>query len=71
MNGLNNMVLEGGYPDPCLMRRKTFLGHIFIALYVDDCVCIRDKDAIAGLKEECVNSSFQVNPPGELNNYLS
>ena len=71
VNGLKNMGFKGGYPDPCLMWRKNDLGMIFIALYVDDCLCIGDKDAIASLEKEFVNAGFQVKPPEELNNYLS
>ena len=44
---------------------------IFIELYVDDCLCIGEKYAIASLKKEFVNAVFQVNPPAELNDYLS
>ena len=48
-----------------------YLGMIFIALYVDDSLCIIDKDAIASLEKEFLNAGFQVNPPEELNDYLS
>ena len=41
VNGLKNMGFKGGYPDPCLIWRKNDLVMIFIALYVDDCLCIR------------------------------
>ena len=51
VNGLKNMELNGGYPDPFLMGRKNDLGMIFIALYVDDCLCIGDKCAIAILEK--------------------
>ena len=44
---------------------------IFIALYVDICLCIRDKYATASLEKEFVNTGFQVKPPEELNDYLS
>ena len=47
VNGLNNMGFKGGYPDKCLMWRENDLVMIFIALYVDDFLCIGDKDAIA------------------------
>ena len=50
-NGLNNMGFKVDYPDPCLMCRKNNLGMIFISLYVDDCICIRDKYAIASLEK--------------------
>ena len=71
MNGLKNMGFKGGYPDPCLMWRKNYLGMISIALYVDDCLCIGDKYSIPSLEKEFVNAGFQVNFPEELNNYLS
>ena len=47
------------------------LGMIFIVLYVDDCLCIRDKDAIASLEKGFVNSCFQFKPLEEMNYYLS
>ena len=46
------------------------MGMIFIALYVDDFLCIGDKDAIASLEKELVNAGLQVKPPEELSNYL-
>ena len=50
--------------------KKHYLGMIFIALYVDGYLCIRDKYAITSLKKEFVNAGFQVKTPEELNNYL-
>ena len=50
---------------------KNDLCMIFTALYVDDCLCIGDKDAIARLDKYVVNAGFQVKPPEELNDYLS
>ena len=71
MNGLKNMGFKVNYPDPYLMWRKNDLGMICISLYVDDCLCIGDKDAIASLEKEFVNAGFQVNPPEELDGHLS
>ena len=70
VNDLKNTGFKVVYPDPCLMWRENDFGMIFIALYVDDCLCIGDKDAIAILEKEFVNADFQVKPPGELNDYL-
>ena len=50
---------------------KNDLGMIFIALYVDNFLCIGYKDAITTLEKEFVNAGFQVKPPEELNDYLS
>ena len=71
VNGLKKMGFKGGYSDPCLMWRKNNLVMIFIALYVDDCLCIGDKDAITSLEKEFVNAGFKFKPPEELNYYLS
>ena len=71
VNVLKNMVFKGGYPYPCLMWIKTYLGMISLALYVDYCLCVGYKDSIAILEKEFVNAGFQVKPPEELNNYLS
>ena len=68
VNGLKNMGLKGGYPDPYLLWKKNDLGMVVIALYMDGCLCIRDKDAIASLEKEFVNAGFQVNHPEELSN---
>ena len=50
---------------------KNGLGMLFIALYEDDSLFIRDKDEITILEKEFVYSGFQVKPPGELKKYLS
>ena len=50
---------------------KNVLVVIFIALYVDDFLCIGDKYAITSLDKKSVNAGFQVKPPEELNDYLS
>ena len=71
VNDLKNTGFKVVYPDPCLMWRENDFGMIFIALYVDDCLCIGDKDAIAILEKEFVNVVFQVKPSEELNYYLS
>ena len=44
---------------------------IFIALYVNYCLCVGDKGAIAILEKKIVNAGFQVKPSEELNDYLS
>ena len=46
VNVLKNMIFKGGYPNPCLMWIKNYMGMIFIALYVDDFLYIRYKDVI-------------------------
>jgi hypothetical protein len=49
---------HGGYTDPCLMTRRNQLGVVFIALYVDDCLCIGNDKSNQGLGTWYVNSSF-------------
>ena len=38
--------------DPCLLARKDKRGLVIIALYVDDCLCIGNKEAIESLINE-------------------
>ena len=38
---------------------------------MDDCLCIRDKNAIASFEKVFANAGFQVKPPEELNYCLS
>ena len=48
-----------------------FLGVIFISLYVEDCLCIGEKNTIASLEKEFLNEVSQFKPPKELNVYFS
>jgi Reverse transcriptase (RNA-dependent DNA polymerase) len=68
---LRDMGFEGGYPDPCMMKRTDERGTVFIALYVDDCLCIGDKKALDGLEKEFNDRHFSVTTENNLKDYLS
>ena len=55
---LKTLGFKGGYPDPCLMMKKDHEGIVFIALYVDDCLCIGDNEAIMKLARDLEDSGL-------------
>jgi hypothetical protein len=62
---------HGGYADPCLMTRRNKLGVVFIALYVDDCLCIGNDKAIKDLVHGMETQGFTMKIDEELTDYLS
>ena len=66
-----NHGIQGWLPRSMSHADKNYLGMIFISLYVDDWLCIGDKDTIVSLEKEFVNTGFQVKPSEELKNCLS
>ena len=68
---LRQLNFEGGYADPCLFTKKDELGTIFIALYVDDCLCIGDKKAVDDLVDRLSKLDLKLKVDRELKDYLS
>ncbi len=68
---LNKIGFIGGYPDPCLLMRKTENGTVFIAVWVDDSLMIGDKAAIDGAVEDLQKEGFKLKIEGTLEDYLS
>ena len=62
---------KGGYSDPCLMTRRNHLGVVFIALYVDDCLCIGHDDAIKNAIKGMESQGLTLKVDNELKDYLS
>jgi hypothetical protein len=62
---------NGGYTNPCLMTRQNKLGVVFIALYVDDCLCIGNDAAIKDLVKGMETQGFTLKIDEELTDYLS
>jgi hypothetical protein len=62
---------KGGYSDPCLMTRRNHLGDVFIALYVDDCLCIGHDDAIKNAIKGMESQGLTLKVDNELKDYLS
>ena len=68
---LKEIDFEGGYADPCLFTRRSDKGIVFIALYVDDCLCIGDKAAIDEVVNKLKNFNLNLKIDQELKDYLS
>ena len=68
---LNKIGFIGGYPDPCLMMRKTENGTIFIAVWVDDSLLVGDNKAIDKAIQDLKDEGFVLKEDGSLDDYLS
>ena len=68
---LRQIGFEGGYADPCLLVKRDNDGIIFIALYVDDCLCIGKKEAIQKMVNSLRNHDLKLKIDEELKDYLS
>ena len=68
---LREIGFEGGHADPCLFTRKNDKGIIFIALYVDDCLCIGNEAAIKDMVHSLRNRDLKLTVDEKLRDYLS
>ena len=68
---LREIGFEGGYADPCLFTKRDDYGTIFIALYVDDCLCIGDEIAIKNMIEKLRKRDLKLTVDEKLKDYLS
>ena len=68
---LRQLNFDGGYADPCLFTRKDDKGIVFIALYVDDCLCIGTKAAIDDVIDKLQKFDLNLKIDRELKDYLS
>jgi hypothetical protein len=68
---LRKIGFKGKYSDPCLMTRRYELGIIFIALYVDDCLCVGHTAAIKDTIEQLKVNGLEVTVEDKLTDYLS
>ena len=68
---LREMGFQGGYADPCLFTKKDNDGIIFIALYVDDCLCIGHETAINKMIDKLRKRDLNLTIDRELKDYLS
>ena len=71
MKILRQLNFDGGYADPCLFTRKDDNGIVFIALYVDDCLCIGTKAAIDDVIDKLRKFDLNLKIDRELKDYLS
>jgi hypothetical protein len=68
---LKSVGFKGGSADPCLMTKRCNKGIVFIACYVDDCLCCGHEEAINESIEQIKNSGFTLKVEDEMTDYLS
>ena len=56
--------------DPCLLIKRNEKGIIFVALYVDDCLCVGSKQLIDELKSK-IQEYFTIKIDDDVRDYLS
>ena len=54
--------------DPCLLIKRNEKGIIFVALYVDDCLCVGSKQLIDELKSK-IQESFTIKIDDDVRDY--
>ena len=57
--------------DPCLFYRKDDKGTVIVLTYVDDNLCIGNKEALEGVLQEIVTHGLQITVERHLTDYLS
>ena len=62
---------KAGKVDPCLLTRSNERGTVMIALYVDDCLCIGNKEALETLENELNEAGLKTTVETKLTDYLS
>ena len=67
---VDKLNFKEGKVDPCLLTRVDERGTVMIALYVDDCLCIGDKEALKGLEYELNEAGLRTTVENKLNDYL-
>ena len=68
---LNKIGFSGGFPDPCLLMRKTESGVVYIAVWVDNLLLIGDEKAIEEAVKDLKEQGFNLKIEGTLEDYLS
>ena len=68
---VDKLNFKEGKVDPCLLTRVDERGTVMIALYVDDCLCIGDKEALKGLEDELNEAGLKTTVENKWNDYLS
>ena len=71
MKILKQIGFKSGNADPCLLTKKDEKGIVLIALYVDDCLCIGNKEAIDEKVEELKKKGLNLKVDKNLKDYLS
>ena len=68
---LRRIGFTGGTVDPCLMFYRSEKGQVFMAIYVDDCLCIGDKEAIKEVIEKMEAEGLKLKIEENLEDYLN
>ena len=68
---LKSFGFEGGLIDLCLLARKRKHGMVYIAIYVDDCLCCGDSKEIDAVIKDMRQSGFKLKVEKEPSDYLS
>jgi hypothetical protein len=68
---LKNIGFKGGSTNPCLMTKQYKKGIVFIACYVDDCLCCGHEEAINESIEQIEKSGFILKVENKMTDYLS
>ena len=55
--------------DECLLRKKTKKGTVIVCVYIDDTLCVGDKEAINEFKKE-ITLHFTIKEVGEMKEYV-
>ena len=55
--------------DKCLLKRETKKGIIIVCVYIDDTLCVGDKEAITEFKKE-ISMYFANKEEGEMKEYV-
>ena len=68
---LRKIGFTGGNVDPCLMFYKSKKGQVFMAIYVDDCLCVGDDDAIDEVIKKIKQEGLKLKIEANLEDYLN
>ena len=61
--------MERNKADPCVLKRTTDKGTTIIAIYVDDCMCLGDHEAVQELIQD-IEARFKIKRMGQLSEYV-
>jgi len=67
---LRKIGLTGGNVNPCLMCYKSKRGRVFMAIYVDNCLCIGDDKAIEEVIKKIESEGLKLKIEENLEEYL-
>ena len=66
---INKLGFEKCKADECLLKKKTDKGTVIVCVYIDDTLCVGNKEAIADFKQE-LKQYFDTKEEGEMYEYV-